>query len=122
MPLQQATFDFNASTIATGTQLKEAGIATAVDHANKLSDKWSDKAYMILLEFVAINGEAEFMTEDVRVYAEKQKGFTAPASSRAWGGPVVKAKNNGVIKYVGIRAVTNNKAHCANAAVWRGIS
>jgi hypothetical protein len=62
------------------------------------------------------------MTEDIRAYAEKEKGFVAPSSQRAWGGPICRAKNEGLIEAVGTKQVKNPKAHSANATVWRIIN
>lgn len=109
-------FDFNTS---TGEQLRDMGINKAVEHANIMDPEWSKKAHSFLLAFILEIGiDATFMAENVRSYAEN-KGFTAPASSRAWGGPMVKAKNAGLIESVGLAPVNNAKAHKANATVWR---
>lgn len=117
--LQQATLNFDEPTTASGEQLRDLGIATAVDNANTIDPGWSLKAYNMLLDFIAgPGGNGTFMTENIRSYAEN-KGFTAPASSRAWGGPIVKAKNAGLIESVGLAPVNNAKAHKANATVWR---
>jgi len=116
----QTSFDFDQPILATGEDLKNAGIAKAVDHANTIDPGWSKKAYAVLQEFITV-WDGEFMTEDLREYAMKQKGFEAPMSSRAWGGPMVKAKNNGLIVPVGLRPVSNAKAHCANATVWKAV-
>lgn len=113
----QISFDFS-SALVTGQDLAEQGMQTAEDHANKLQPKWSDDALNILREFIS-KYDIDFMTEDLRRYAEKERGFTAPASSRAWGGVISRAKKSGLIKFVGIRAVGNPKAHAANAAIWK---
>lgn len=117
--LYQTTLDFGQPTVATGEQLRDLGIATSVDNANTIDPGWSLKAFNILLEFIAgPGGNGTFMTENIRSYAEK-RGFIAPSSSRAWGGPMVKAKNAGLIESVGLAPVNNAKAHKANATVWR---
>jgi len=115
---QQTSFNFDQPTIATGEILRNTGIDKAVSNADALSPDWSDKAYKILLEYIS-RTDQPFMTEDVRTYAMQQKGFVAPMSDRAWGGPMAKARHAGKIVKVGIRAVTNPKAHCANATVWQ---
>ena len=79
---------------------------------------WSDDAYRILLEFVS-RYDIEFMTEDVRDYAEKVRKFRSPTSKRAWGGIMARAKRNNLIEAIGIRPVKNKDAHCANATIWR---
>lgn len=116
--LQQASLNFNEPVIATGEKLRDLGIAKAINTAESIDPGWSLKAYNMLLEFIAgPGGNGTFMTESVRTWAEA-KGFVAPASSRAWGGPMVKAKNAGLIKSVGLAPVNNAKAHKANATVW----
>lgn len=114
----QGTLNFGMPIIATGEDLYHAGITKAAEHADKLSDHWNDDAYKILLEFVS-KFDIEFMAEDIRQYAEEQRKFTAPASSRAWGGVIIRAKNNKIIESIGVRSVKNKRAHCANATIWK---
>ena len=116
MVLQQAAFNFDLPPV-TGEQLRDAGIDKAVSNADIIDPGWSLQAYNMLLDFIAgPGGNGTFMTESVRSYAEG-KGFTAPASCRAWGGPMVKAKKAGIIEAVGLAPVNNIKAHKANATV-----
>ena len=113
MNFTQSTLDF----YSTGEQLRDAGIQRLADTAESLSPGWSDKAYEILLDYLK-TGPREFMTEDVREYAA-MIDFTAPASKRAWGGVMVRAKGNKLIEAIGIGSVKNPRAHCANATIWR---
>jgi hypothetical protein len=114
----QSSFDFSAPAPLTGSELAIAGMDQAIDHADKLQPKWSDDAFLILREFLSIC-DTPFMTEDLRKYAEDKRKFVAPASARAWGGIMARAKKAGLISMVGINQVKNAKAHCANAAVWQ---
>lgn len=117
--IQQAAFNFDEQPVpVTGEQLRDHGISKAVKSAETVSPGWSDRAYAILVKFIA-QWDGEFMTENVREYAEKQSDYEMPLSSRAWGGPMVKAKNKGLIESCGIRSVNNPTAHCANATVWK---
>ena len=92
-----------------------AGTQTAVDHANAVHDKWSERAYQFLLKF--LQREKRFMGEDVRAAAAEQD-FDLPPSARAWGGVIQRAAKEYIIIKIGIQQVKNKKAHLANAAVW----
>ena len=105
----------------TGQELRDKGIKKAVDHAGV---KWADEAYEFLLHkilYMKLLPEygRTFMVEDVRRAAIDV--INDPPSNRAWGGVIRRAANAGLIEKVGIRQVTNPKAHCANANVWRVI-
>jgi hypothetical protein len=100
-----------------GRVLKEKGMQKAVTSADKDTPKWSVYAYKLLLEFLDQH-HGEFMTEDVRSYAAMKEDFPLPPSARAWGSIIVKAKNNGLVKSIGTRAVKNVKAHQCYANYW----
>ena len=59
------------------------------------------------------------MAEDIRLTAK----LTVPEAPhrRAWGGILVKAKKEGLIKKVGFKSTTNPAAHCALAGVWEKV-
>ena len=102
-----------------GEQLRDEGMQRAIDHADAVNDKWSEKAYTFLLKWLRYQ-DAEFMTEDVR---KASTGLIPDAPhDRAWGGIIRKAAMAGLIMKVGYRSVTNPQAHCANASVWQKIS
>ena len=98
-----------------GTELRDKGIKKALDNANNIHDKWSEKAYKFLLKYIKY--QYEFMTEDVRVASEK--AIPKPPSNRAWGGVILKAVRSGLINRVGFSNVKNAKAHKTPASVWR---
>lgn len=101
----------------TGQQLKEEGIQTALDSANKKEDGWSTKAYRYALEY--LTKVPVFMTEDLRLYAEGQPGYVEPPSKRAWGAITRKLRKNKLIISDGVKMVKNRKAHCAFATLWK---
>lgn len=116
--LQQLSIDFSHSMPpVTGEQKKRSGIAKAVKTAEKVQKGWSDQAFVYVKEFISQNSGLKFLTEDIRSFAES-KGFLAPKSSRAWGGPMLRAKRAGLIEAIGTQQVKNPRAHCANATVW----
>jgi len=98
-----------------GTQLRDKGIKQALDNANDTHEKWSEKAYKFLVNYIKSNNQ--FMTEDVRLASEKE--IPIPPSNRAWGGIVVRASKAGLISRVGFSIVKNAKAHKTPASVWR---
>ena len=99
----------------TGADLRDAGIKTAVDHADAVSEKWSENAYQLLIKFLQSN--KRFMCEDFRSYAA-ELDFDLPPSGRAFGGVIMRAAREFIIIKIGIQSVKNKKAHLANAGVW----
>jgi hypothetical protein len=103
------------SAFTQAQSLQQAGTQQAVDHANAVSPKWSERAYQLLIDF--LQHHKRFMGEDVRSYAAEQD-FDLPPSARAWGGIIQRASKEYLIIKIGIQQVKNPKAHLANAAVW----
>ena len=101
--------------INNGSQLRDKGIKQAINNANDTHEKWSEKAYKFLTDY--IRSHHEFMTEDVRVASEKK--IPIPPSNRAWGGIILRASKAGLITRVGFSSVKNVKAHRTPATVWR---
>ena len=101
--------------INNGAQLRDKGIKQAIDNADDTHERWSEKAYKFLTNW--IKTQYEFMTEDVRLASEKT--VPIPPSNRAWGGVVVRASRAGLISRVGFSSVKNVKAHRTPATVWR---
>ena len=101
--------------INNGSQLRDKGIKQAINNANDTHDKWSDKAYKFLVDY--IKSQYEFMTEDVRMASEGE--IPKPPSNRAWGGIILRASRAGLISRVGFSNVKNAKAHKTPATVWR---
>jgi len=101
--------------INNGSQLRDKGIKQAINNADDTHEKWSEKAYKFLTDY--IKSHHEFMTEDVRVASEKK--IPIPPSNRAWGGIILRASKAGLITRVGFSSVKNVKAHRTPATVWR---
>ena len=99
----------------TGTELRDKGISSALDHAELAHENWGDQAYAFLKKYARTH--RQFMAEDVRQASE---GIVPePPSKRAWGGIIVRGKIAGIIERIGYGQVNNPKAHRANAAVWQ---
>ena len=101
----------------TGRELRDAGIERAATHADRNIPSWTDLAYDFLREYIKTH--QTFMAEDVRTHSAGV--VPPPPSERAWGGVIVRARKAGLISHDGYRKVSNAKAHCTPAAVWRGI-
>ena len=101
--------------INSGSQLRDKGIKQAINNANDTHEKWSEKAYKFLVDY--IKSHKEFMTEELRIDSEKE--IPKPPSNRAWGGIILRAVRAGLVHRVGFSSVKNIKAHRTPATVWR---
>lgn len=99
----------------TGAALRDIGIQTASDHAEKTSPEWNEKAYKLLVGFIARHGE--FTCEEFRAWAENQ--IDAPPSLRAYGGIINRAAKAGLIEQIGYKKTSNPKSHRTPAGLWR---
>ncbi|HHT9135848.1 MAG TPA: hypothetical protein ACFYEK_01245 [Candidatus Wunengus sp. YC60] len=104
--------------VRIASALRDKGIKKAVDHANKEVDKWSDKAYLMLLEYLKTS-PGQFMTEQFRAWCDGR--LEEPPHLRAFGGIIAKAAKKKLIKKAGHGTVINPNAHCCFASVWEVI-
>jgi hypothetical protein len=111
--VNQASLDFS------GKDLRDMGMAQAIGHAESVDPNWPESAHQALIRFIGSH-RGEFMAEQVREFAAKT-GLSQPPHLRAWGSVFLRAARAGLIRRVGFGQVTNPKAHCANAAVWRAV-
>jgi len=96
---------------------RDIGIQRAVDHADKVTPSWSDRAVELFLAYCQENKGTTFMTEDGRWYAEAL-GLPEPPDKRAWGAIAMMAKKRGVIRGNGYAPQKAVNAHCAPKTVW----
>jgi hypothetical protein len=102
----------------TGLELKTIGQNLAIESANESVDKWSDRAYALLLDYIRLHGSGyRFQGEQGRNYCEALK-LPEPPSKRAYGGVIGRIAREGLIKRVGYASVLNSKAHSATSTVW----
>ena len=99
----------------SGIELRDVGMQKAIDHANDKAEKWSERAYQLLIKF--LHTRKRFMGEDLRSYAA-EVDFDLSPHARAWGGIIQRAAKELIIIKIGIGPVKNPKAHLANAAIW----
>ena len=106
----------------SAAQLRDAGIQTAVDHADAVVPRWSDRAYALLVRAVSSrqmrNPDQPFMAEEVRAYAENL-GLPSPPDPRAWGGVLQRASRAGLIVKAGYAESSNRQAHLRPTQQWR---
>lgn len=102
--------------ILEAIEQRNAGIQTAIDHANSDNPGWSEKAFEEFKRFLVIN-PGEFMAEQFRCHCAVID-FPLPPHARAFGGIIRKASNAGIIKFVRYQQVSNPKAHACFASVW----
>lgn len=102
--------------LPTGDELALQGAQRAVDHADRVENDWSGRAYAMLVDYAT--GHQEFMTEDARKWAS-DAGLPPPPSARAWGAITLRASKEGIIHAIGYRPTKNPSAHRTPATLWR---
>lgn len=102
----------------TEAQKRDAAIAKAVDHANRMKPGWTVMALGYLMGYCRSHPGESFTCEDVRLRAVHD-GLGAPPDSRAWGGVFRIAAKSGLIRQV---AMTKSRGrHNGYATLWRGL-
>jgi hypothetical protein len=100
----------------TGSALRDIGMSHAVDHANRVSNGWSDRALEALWCYLREVPDP-FMTEQFRRWSTSY-GLDAPPHQRAYGSVMVRAKRHGMIKFVRYAQVETPTSHRATASMW----
>lgn len=98
---------------------RDKGIEQARKHADLVEPGWSERAILLLLDYMAEAG-GSFMVEDVRKYAQ-DKNFLPPPDERAWGHVIRRAAASGYVEAVGFGKTKNKQGHCHPAAIWRQV-
>ena len=78
----------------------QSSIDQATDHADRVIQSWSDKAYAQLVLYNDIHGYHRFCATDVRRWAT-QRGLSVPPHNRAWGGVFQRASRAKIIVRAG---------------------
>ncbi len=98
---------------------RDAGIAAAAAHANARAPLWTDQAFAFFRDFTADKPKGTpFMTEDVRVAAEKA-GVPLPPDRRAWGAVATRAVAQKIIKRMGYAPQRSAGCHMAPKTLWK---
>jgi hypothetical protein len=104
------------ATEPTSQDLALEGMANAIEHADRVSARWSAQAGQLLRIFSQI--KPEFMAEDMRVWAHRE-GLPLPPDPRAWGAVVHRAVREGVIVCDRFEMTKIKPAHATPRPVWR---
>lgn len=97
--------------------LRDAGMQSAADHADRVVGAWSESAYTALCHFIGKLKPPEFTTEEVREWA-LFVGLEEPPDRRAWGSVMMRAVRRGLIYKVGYRAHRDPSRHKGVSTVW----
>lgn len=105
------------SSLLDAIAAKDAGIQTAVDHADRVEPGWSERAYKFLIEWLSKKPSGfKFQAEEVR---EAAKGVVPePPSARSYGAIILRAKKYGHIVSIGMKPTKSPTAHRCFASVW----
>ena len=101
---------------------RDVAIKVAIDHANDVEPRWSDRALVYLEQYILLFGEP-FRCEQVREWAT-DNGLSEPPTTRAWGGVIAGAAKRGIIRRVGY---TNSickdqvNTHMSVVSLWAGV-
>lgn len=95
----------------------DAGMLIAASHADRELNNWSFSAKQ-LFELYALQHPEGFMTEDVRVWADKL-GFDAPPDNRAWGYIAKAMAKDGVVEACGFAKQRSASCHGSPKTVWK---
>jgi len=99
--------------------LAEEAMRRAVEHANRVSQKWSERALSLVVEYATRH--ESFRTEHVRVSAELS-GFEVPPSRRAWGSVMVVAARKNIIRRSGFAmSAQQGNSHPTPVAFWKSL-
>lgn len=94
---------------------RDAGIATAAAHADAVSERWTDRAYLALVEHA--QRHPVFTIEQLR--AAVCGKLEEPPSRRAWGSVARRAAAAGIIAPHGYAAAEDPDVHCNLVTLWR---
>lgn len=104
---------------ATGRQLRDKGIATALANADAMNkQQWTEGVWAKLPVFLKSIGAKTFLCEQFRKWCE-DGGTPAPPTARAYGGIIKRAASEQLIVRVGHASVENPRAHMAICTVWQ---
>lgn len=84
--------------LITDSAARDAGMDSAVRHADENCPAWSDQAYAWIEKYSAEH--STFISEECTA-AAIASGLPTPTDRRAWGHPFRMASKDGVIKRIG---------------------
>lgn len=101
---------------SSARELADEGMTAAIEHADRVSARWSVQAGQLLRIYAQMH--PEFMAEDVRIWAHR-KDLPCPPDPRAWGAVVNRAVREGVLIRDRFELTKVKPAHATPRPVWR---
>lgn len=95
----------------------ETGALLAASHADRETEGWVDQATVLFKLYAKMHPDG-FMTEDVRVWADKF-GFPHAPDQRAWGGIAHRLVRQGYIQSAGYGRQRSANCHRAPKTIWK---
>jgi hypothetical protein len=95
----------------------DAGMLIAASHADRELNNWSFSAKQLFEMYATLHPDG-FMTEEVRVWAEKL-GFETPPDNRAWGYIAKAMAKHGVVVASGFAKQRSSTCHGSPKTVWK---
>jgi hypothetical protein len=89
---------------------RDEGIDRAVSHAESEVPRWADVAFEFVKLYAIQHKGQRFIGRQI-VLASKEYGLIQPPNDKAFGGPIMRAVREGVIRKVGFTQDPNR--HCA---------
>jgi hypothetical protein len=93
-----------------------AGMAAAIEHADRSDPGWSSRAYSLLCRYAETH--EFFISEDVSDHS-KSIGMSQPPTDRAWGPLYRRAQRDGVIVQDG--SGRSRRRHASICPRWRSL-
>lgn len=102
-----------------GAILAEKGMVAAVEHANRESLAWSDRAVSFIHIYAILH--EELTCELVRLWSEPL-GMPKPPDGRAWGWCMRRARKNGYVEATErTMSASDPKVHSNRCRIWRSL-
>lgn len=95
----------------------ETGMLLAASHADRKNGEWTEQATVIFKLYAKFHYDG-FMTEDVRIWADKL-GFPHPPDQRAWGIVATKLAREGYITATGYGKQRSASCHRSPKTIWK---
>jgi hypothetical protein len=89
---------------------RDEAMQRAVDAANGRVPKWSEVALQYIRLYAQQHRGERFIGRDI-TQAAKVYGLESPSSPKAWGSPIQKAVEEGILRKVGFSQDANR--HCS---------
>ena len=101
-----------------GRDLRDEGIATATESAERANPSWAETAFTYLQQWLRLKGSTRFQSEELVKWAH-EVGLVEPPNKKAWGGVIQKASRKQLITRVGYGQHKNKKSHACPSSIWQ---